>query len=141
MSKQNEPPLMLELQPSDRLQQAMMILHLFACVAGIANSLAMPIKLVLCVAVCVNLGFIIKRLSSQHYKIRYSQQLGWEIAHLDGFTPVRILKSTVITTFVIILDVKPQNKDKTTLLVVSDALCADDYRQFIVKLKITVKNE
>jgi len=140
VSKQNQPLLTWELKPSNRLKRAMMILHLFACVAGIANSLAIPIKFILCAVICLNLGFIIKRLASQYYKIRYSQQLGWEIAQLEGFIPVRILNATVITPFVIILAVKLQNGNDITLVVASDALATDDFRQLIVHLKITAKS-
>jgi hypothetical protein len=140
VSKQNQPLLTWELKPSNRLKQTMMILHLFACVAGIVNSLAIPIKLVLCTTICLHLGFIIKQLRNQNYLIRYSQKLGWEMEYLEDVMPVTILNATVISTFVIILAVKLQNDNKMTLVVASDALATDDFRQLIVYLKITAKS-
>jgi hypothetical protein len=140
VSKQNQPLLTWELKPSNRLKQTLMILHLFACVAGIVNSLAIPIKFVLCATICVHLGFIIKQLRNQNYLIRYSQKLGWEMGCLEDVMPVRILNATVISTFVIILAVKLRNDNKMTLVVASDALATDDFRQLIVYLKITAKS-
>lgn len=86
----------------------------------------------------IHLWLAIKRLNSQSYQIRYSEKSDWQIATFHDFESIRILKSTIITTFVIILHIKSQNNDNLAILVLSDALCEDDYRQFIAKLKTTV---
>jgi hypothetical protein len=116
----------------------MVLVHLLACGACIANSLAMLIKLGLCIAISIHFWLIIKRLRGQSYQIRYSEKSGWQIATCHDFESIRISTSTLITTFVIILHIKSQNNNNLAILVLSDALCEDDYRQFIVKLKTTV---
>jgi hypothetical protein len=136
MSKQNELPLFWVLKPSDRLKQAIMLLHLLACGASLNNTLAVPIKIGLCVVIYTHLRYITKLLSRADYMIRYSEQLGWEIARHDEYESVQILKSTVLTVFAIILDVKLQNKERMTLLIVNDALSTAGFRQLIVKLRI-----
>jgi len=137
MLKQSEPPLLLELKPSRRLQRTIALLHLLASGAAIANSLAITIKFTLCALLCLSYGLLIKRLAVQCYHVRYSEQSGWEASGLLGLEPVRIIKSTIITSFVIVLYIKSNNNDKSAILVVSDALCEDDYRKLILKLKTT----
>ncbi len=91
--------------------------------------------------ICVHLGWVLNRLTRQKYQIRYSESSGWEISSQNDFEPVQILKSTFISTFIIILHAKSQNKDKLTILVLNDALCADAYRRLISQLKTTgIKN-
>jgi toxin CptA len=135
MSKQNESPLILELKVSNRLKRMVAFAHLLGCISCIASSLILPIKFGLCIAICINYWLIIKQSTGQQYQIRYSDQTGWEVSGAHGFESVKILKSTIITIFVIILRIKSQFTDKLTILVVSDALTEDDYRQLIVKLK------
>lgn len=66
--------------------------------------------------------------------IKHSEKLGWQISNGGDFEVVEILTSTVITTVFIFLQIQ----DKPTIIIANDALSEDDYRRFIVKLKITV---
>jgi hypothetical protein len=90
----------------------------------------------LTIAALIGLDFKINfpQLKIEQRKIRYSEKLGWEISEGGDFEAVEILKSTVVTTAFIFL----QMHNKPTILIANDALREDDYRQLIVKLKMTV---
>lgn len=141
MSRPNETPLLFDLKTSTRLKRLIIVVHIIAGSACIANLLAIPIKVGFCMVICIHLGLVFNRLSRQKYQIRYTESSGWEISSQNGFEPIHILKSTFISTFIIILHAKSQNRDKLTILVLNDALCADDYRRLISQLKTTgIKN-
>jgi hypothetical protein len=70
--------------------------------------------------------------------------LGWEVLEGCDFASIEILKSTVISTQILFLHFKHSSQiqswksgHKKTLLVLNDALAAEDYRCLIVKLKTT----
>ncbi|MGZ8185688.1 MAG: protein YgfX [Methylobacter sp.] len=138
MSKKYEPELMLELKPSRRLRQMIVFANLLALGACIMNTLPVTVKFSLLTGICIHLWFVIHCLKIERYKIRHTEALGWEIAADNGFKSVTLLKSTVITIFAIWLHIKRQNADKQAILVLNDALCKDDYRRLIVKLKTSL---
>jgi hypothetical protein len=118
--------------------------HMLALGASMANDLAFAIKISLFALICVHLWLTVRRLNAERQTIKYTEALGWEVSEEDDFASVEILKSTVITTFVLFLHFKYGSQDqfgkssqKKTLLVLSDALTEDDYRCLIVKLKTT----
>lgn len=74
------------------------------------------------------------KVTNEKRSIKHSENLGWQISNGGDFEAVEILTSTVITTSFIFLQVQ----DKPTIIIANDALSEDDYRRFIVKLKITV---
>jgi hypothetical protein len=86
----------------------------------------------------------VRRLNTEHYAIKHTEALGWEVSEGGDFAPVEILKSTVTTPFVLFLHFKYSYQaqtgkpgDKKSLLVLRDALNEEDYRCLIVKLKTT----
>jgi toxin CptA len=129
---------MLELKPSKRLRQMIVFVHLLALGACIINTLPIAVKSGLLTGICIHLWFILDFLKIERYKIRHTEALGWEISAGKDFKSVTILKSTVITIFAVWLHIKRQNADKQAILVLNDALCEDDYRRLIVKLKTSV---
>ena len=74
------------------------------------------------------------KVTNEKLSIKHSEKLGWTISNAGDFEPVEILTSTVITTVFIFLQIQ----DKPSIIIANDALSEDDYRRFIVKLKITV---
>jgi hypothetical protein len=112
--------------------------HSLALGACIMNTLPITVKFGLLTGICIHLWFILNCSKIERYKIRHTEALGWEISAGKDFKSVTILKSTVITIFAVWLHIKRQNADKQAILIVNDALCEDDYRRLIVKLKTSL---
>lgn len=124
----------MELKSSKRLIQLLVVIHALAIGASIANALPIAVKLILLSGIAIHSYRINQRIKTEQYSIRHSDALGWEIRNNNEFKPVQILGSTVITTFAIFLHISTDGR-KQSLLIVNDALCADDYRRLIVRLK------
>lgn len=139
MSKKHEPSLLLALKPSKRLKQLIVFMHALALGACVANALPATVKLGLSAAICMHLWFTLKRLKSKHHSIKHTVASGWQASSGNSaFESVRILNSTVITPFAIFLHTRSQNAGKQAMLILNDALSADDYRRLIVKLKTSL---
>ncbi|MGZ4998475.1 MAG: protein YgfX [Methylobacter sp.] len=136
MAKKHEPSLLVEPQPSRRLKQLLVIMHLLALASSIANALPIVVKLALAIGIGLHLYFVFTRLKSDQYAIKHSEASGWEISDGNEFRSIQILNSTVITLFAIFLHFN-KNAHKQSVLIVNDALSEDDYRRLIVRLKIT----
>ncbi|MGZ8160053.1 MAG: protein YgfX [Methylobacter sp.] len=138
MSKKHEPSLSVELQPSRRLKQVLVTMHLLALASSIANALPVIVKLAMVIGIGLHHYFVLARLKSDQYVIKHSETSGWEIASDNDFKPIQILNSTVITLFAIFLHFN-KNAHKQSVLIVNDALNEDDYRRLIVRLKTANK--
>jgi hypothetical protein len=134
IAKKHGAPFVVELKPSKNLQRLIIVIHVIALSAGIVNSLPMVVKLTLAALIGLNFKINFPQSKIEQRKIRYTEKLGWEISEGGDFEVVEILKSTVVTTVFIFL----QMHNKPTILIANDALREDDYRQLIVKLKMTV---
>jgi hypothetical protein len=134
IAKKHGAPFVVELKPSKKLQRLIIVIHLIALGASVVNSLPIAVKLAIGAVVGLNFKINCPRLKIEQRKIRYTEKLGWEISNGGDFEAVAILKSTVVTTVFIFL----QMHNKPTILIANDALREDDYRQLIVKLKMTV---
>lgn len=134
MPKKHEPPLFVDLKQSRKLKLLLVVIHLLALGSSIANALPISVKLILLLGICIHLWFILNRVKEQHYKIRHTEGLGWELADGNDVEAIEIINSTVITTFAIFLHFK-KNSKKQSLLILNDALSEHDYRRLIVRLK------
>ena len=144
MSDQHHSTLLLTLNPSKRLKKWVIIVHIIALGASVANALVFAIKISLFACIGMHCWLTVRRLNTEHYAIKHTEALGWEVSEGGDFAPVEILKSTVITPFVLFLhftysyqDQTGKPGDKKSLLVLRDALNEEDYRCLIVKLKTT----
>jgi toxin CptA len=144
MSYKAESSLLLTIKPSKRLKKVVIFVHTLALGASMANALVFAIKIGLCASICIHCWWTVKRLTAERYAIKHTEALGWEVSEGCDFASVEILKSTVITTFVLFLHFKLgsqaqpwKSSHKKTLLVLNDALAEEDYRCLIVKLKTT----
>lgn len=135
MAKINDTPFLAELRPSKNLQRLYVVIHCLALAASVANALPLAVKLVVIVFIGLNCKIGFPRLKHEHRKLKYSEKSGWAISKGDDFVAVIIARTTVITTFFIFLHL--ENKD--TVLIANDALTEDDYRQLIVKLKMSFR--
>jgi hypothetical protein len=134
IAKKHGAPFVAELKSSRKLQRLVIVIHLIALGASVVNALPLVVKLAIAILIGLNFKINFPRLKIEQRKIRYTEKLGWEISEGGDFVAVEILKSTVVTTVFIFL----QMHDKATILIANDALREDDYRQLIVKLKMTV---
>jgi hypothetical protein len=134
IAKKYGAPFVAELKPSKKLQRLLIAIHLTALAASAVNTLPLAVKLATAILIGLNFKINFPSLKNEQHKIRYTEKQGWEISEGDDFEAADILKSTIVTTFFIFLQIQ----NKPTILIANDALSEDDYRQLIVKLKITV---
>ena len=145
MPDKYQTALQIIVRPSKRLKKLVIFVHMLALGASMANALAVAIKISLFTLLCLHCWLTIRRLNAEHYTIKHTEALGWEVSDGCDFASVEILKSTVITTFVLFLHFKHSSTQaqswkpshKKTLLVLIDALTEEDYRCLIVRLKTT----
>jgi toxin CptA len=144
MSDKYQTVLLLTLNPSKRSKKWVIFVHIIALGASVANALVFAIKISLFASIGIHCWLTVRRLNTEHFAIRHTDALGWELSEGYDFTPVEILKSTVITPFALFLHFKFSHQaqtgkpgDKKALLILSDALNEEDYRCLIVKLKTT----
>ena len=144
MSDKSESSLLLTIKPSKRLKKTVIFVHTLALGASMANALVLTIKISLFALICMHCWLTVRRLNAEHYTIKHTEDLGWEVSEGSDFASVEILKSTVLTTFALFLHFKSSSQAqswkssyKKTLLVLNDALAEEDYRCLIVKLKTT----
>lgn len=110
-------------------------------VLALLSSLLMPVGAVLKVTLCLLLGyslyFYLQRYQQGFYNfsLRQSEEFSWELVENNRPSGLRVLRSTVLTSFIIILQVKIDNKHRS-LLVCRDAVSAEEYRKLFAALKI-----
>ncbi len=145
MADKYQTTLLLTLKPSKRIKKMVIIIHILALCASLANTLDFAIKISLFALIGIHYWLAVRRLNAEHYTIKHTEAFGWEVSEGCDFASVEILKSTVITTFALFLHFKQnslaqswKSVHKKTLLVLNDALASEDYRYLIVKLKTTV---
>jgi toxin CptA len=131
MSKKHQAPLLLTLKPSLRLKQLLVIMHALALGSSLAAALTIAVKLALWTGLLIHLSFMLRQ--SQQHTLKHTEEFDWELSDGADFESIQILDSTVISTFAIFLHFKTSKKQ--SLLIISDALTDDDYRQLIVRLK------
>jgi toxin CptA len=144
MFQHSEPPLLLIIKPSLSLTVLVILIHALALVASMANDLNLTFKLGLISCICLQGWLTVKHLKNEPYTIQYTETLGWQISKGHELVSIKILNSTVVTTFAIFLHYKENSQPqcsmspaKQTCLILNDALAEEDYRRLIVKLKIT----
>ena len=117
-------------------------MHSLALLASLVNPLNEVIKFSLVLGVGINGWLMVRHLLSQIDVIKYSEALGWQITVANDSVFIDIMPSTVITAYAVFLHFKTCTHTSSwraghtqSRLVLYDALNADDYRRFIVKLK------
>jgi hypothetical protein len=144
MSDKYQAALLFTLKPSKRLIWMVLFVHTIALGASMANALVFAFKISLCTLICIHCWSMVRRLNAEHYTIKHTEALGWEVSEGFDFSSVEILKSTVLTTVALFLHFKYDSQvqswkpgHKKVLLVLNDALAEEDYRCLIVRLKTT----
>ena len=114
-------------------------LHALAILSVMLNSLAWMYKVILIVLLLVSLWDCLKQeIGRKGFSVRFNALLGWEVAWLgNDFCAATLLKSTVVTPYLIILHFKMLDNRKHAALIVKDAMTKNEYRQLLVKLKVS----
>lgn len=133
-TKKHTTPFLAQLKPSKKIQQFLIVIHLLALAASFTNALPTFVKLCIATLIAVNFKMNYRQYHKEQRIIKYTEKSGWEVSVSGDFEPVHILKSSVITTTLIFL----QLQNKPTVVIAKDALSDDEYRQLIVKLKMTI---
>ncbi|MFZ2726400.1 MAG: protein YgfX [Methylococcaceae bacterium] len=144
-------PLSVTVKPSKRLNQLLLLLYGLAAIASVLNTLPLLTQFFLLCFLWLQYQLSYQHLAKQSLTLCYSQNVGWQFLENNEFIAIEILKSSVITSVALFLHFKKrdlpthpfkklfavwQNPDKT-IVIVYDALNAEDYRKLIVWLKIT----
>jgi hypothetical protein len=129
------PPLRLELQSSKRLVRMMLLIHSLALIASVFNNLPLLIKLTVFSTVLVHGYFVFMKPINAQQTIEHSET-GWRVLGME----VEILPTTVISTLAIFLHFKTDDNAKHSLVIFNDVLSKHDYRNLLVRLKISTTN-
>ncbi len=136
-TKKYSLPFVAELKPSKKLRQLCILVHAIALGASFANAFPLYLKLLLSVLIAINFIIQYQCLKVENHIIKYMEARGWAMSEGQEFTAVEILKSTVVTTLFIFLHMQ----NKPPLLIANDSLAEHEYRQLIVKLKMTAHEQ
>ncbi|BCG63120.1 MAG: hypothetical protein methR_P0811 [Methyloprofundus sp.] len=98
-------------------------------------------KLLLIVLVCCSFYFHVQRYRQGYYlgTIKYTKEFAWQLATSQQFFAIQIINSSVITSFIIVLHIKVASQHRN-LLICSDAIPNETFRQLRVALKINAQN-
>lgn len=130
------PPLRLELQSSKRLVRVMCLIHSLALIASVFNNLPLLLRLIVFSAVLVHGYFAFKWKDINARQTIEHSETGWRVLGME----VEILPTTVISTLAIFLHFKTHDNAKHSLVIFNDALSKHDYRDLLVRLKISTEN-
>ncbi len=123
-----------KLKPSKKLRYWLILSHVLAFSAILASVLAWQIKLTAASVVAVDFFYLARKYNADSRQIIYSDHAGWEISDYGKLRSIAIAKSSVITPSAVFLHIKGE----PPIAVFNDAMDEQDFRHFIVKLKLTV---
>lgn len=112
--------------------------HGLALLSSLFVAVLMSFKLLVVMLICDSLYFHLRRYQKGFYlySLKHTAEFSWELFSKNSLTGMRILNSSVLSSFVIILHVEINSKHRN-LLLCRDAVSAEAYRQVLVALKIT----
>jgi len=137
--KKSELPFTIEVKQSHYLLAFIIISHGLALLSSFLIAVQLWIKIIVLCLIAGSLLFYLHSYRQKRYcyTFKHTAEFGWELAGHSGFSAIRILNSSVITLFVIILHVEYDTK-KISLLICKDAVIAEIYRRLLVALKINL---
>ena len=137
MSIKSEPPLWIDVKQSNYLLVFIVVVHVVAAFSCLMLPLTIVLKVLFLFLPGYSLYFYLQRYKQGFYTfcLRHTEEFSWELIENNHYSYLRILKSSVLTSFIIILQVEIDKKHRS-LLVCWDAVSAEEYRQLFVALKI-----
>ena len=119
------------------LQRLLVVAHVIAIIALLICAISPVYKLLLVLSIILS-GWRCWRTygpSNDTVMLRYTDAFGWELSVNNEYRPIRIVKSTVVTQWVIVLHYQLDNKIRHWAIF-NDTLNKSGYTQLIVQLKI-----
>ncbi len=143
--------LFLKINTSHKLKRLVYGLHLLAVSSCWLADLPVNMQWVSTGAILGFWGLHEYRHKAMAIYLKYATGSGWQVSwDGDDFQAIMILDTSVITRWAIFLhyanEYPPQLKGykgqvRKSLLILNDALSADDYRRLMVKLKLSARSQ
>ena len=112
------------------------ITHTVAVMAVFYITLDWKVKILICLSMLISLFYYLEVFcKTNQFRLRYSKPNNWEIFRNKEFCPIKILGSTVLTTWLIVLHYKC-NGTKYFRVIASDAMEKRHFIELIVQLRI-----
>ncbi|KAF3981958.1 MAG: hypothetical protein HFP78_04305 [Methylococcales symbiont of Hymedesmia sp. n. MRB-2018] len=141
MSKKYETPQLFIIKQSKLLLYWLLFTHVLAIIAVFLSAVSLLIQWLICPLLIISFIFY-SRPRDNSKIIRYGTLTGWEMSDRgQGFSSIKILPATVISTFLIVLHFETDIHQKKTILIGKDSLSENGYRQLLVSLKINGLNK
>ncbi|OQK17677.1 hypothetical protein AU255_07375 [Methyloprofundus sedimenti] len=127
----------VEVKQSRYLLAFIIVVHVLVTLSCLLLPVTIASKMLLSFLPVCSLYFYLKRYTQGFYTftLRHTEEFSWELVEHNDYSYLRILKSSVLTSFIIILQVEIDKKHRS-LLICRDAVSAETYRQLFVALKI-----
>ncbi|MEO1882777.1 MAG: protein YgfX [Methyloprofundus sp.] len=127
----------IDVNQSPYLLSFIIVVHSIAIITCLMLPLTFALIVLILLLPVSSLYLYLQRYRRGFYtlSLKYSAEFSWELIEGDHYSSMRILKSSVLTSFIIVLHTEIDNK-RRNLLVCRDAVLGDKYRQLFVALKI-----
>lgn len=137
MSKKLEPPLWIDVKQSHILLTFIIVGHILVIINCLLVPISLALKVLFLMVTACSLYFYLQRYFRGYYSLslRYTEGFGWELEGHEDFINMRVLRSTVLTSFIIILHVEIDHRLRS-ILICKDAVTSEEFRQAFVALKI-----
>jgi hypothetical protein len=133
-------PIHICLGASQHLAHLITVMHALALISCWPNALPLPVQLILSGLVLLSGHHHRQPQASIGCRLRYSPQSAWTFSPPDSdFISIEILPSSVICAWACVIHYRHATGTRQ-LLVMHDALAADDFRRLKVQLKITANS-
>ena len=139
MLRKSDHSLLLEVKASKIFASAIQITHTLALIVSIISSIPGWNQAMFCLFIIYSFNCNYKKHVIQAPKrlLAYTKKRGWRITCNELIDqPITILDSSVITPMLTVLQFIDQNHRKQSIIVISDALNKESYRQMCITLKI-----
>lgn len=112
-------------------------LHAISYLSCWMNDLDFSYQFMFSIMVIISWFYQNNRVKPENFQLRYSNKLGWQIStNGEFYEPIKIKTNTYVSSYLTILNFT--NRDRTfTHTVFKDAISKNEYRQFVVQLKIS----
>lgn len=137
MDKRGPASFQWSVQASALQRRFLTIVHLVALMALWVSAIEPFYKALLVLVIIISGWCYGRRYGRSHgaVAIRYTDAFGWELSDNNDCQPIRILKSTVVMPWVIVLHYRVKNQTRHWAIF-SDALSREGFIQLTVQLKI-----
>lgn len=130
-------PLSIQLKPSKFLQRFNLVVHFLALMGNLLTPIPWYLKLCLALLIAGDYWLNYRNLKHEARQIHFSEKLGWQVSDNNLYKNIKLLPSTVITTWLVFL----HTKELGPILIAKDMLNNDAFRRLIVKLRISYQQE